>query len=431
LNGVTVFPCGMRGRDKVPLCSWRPLVAASGRKRRPLTREEADAAWARFPNAMPGLAVETVGAVVVDLDAGHGGLDSFKALERAHGFSVDGAPAVRTPGGGKHIYFADPDGRWRNTASKLALGVDVRGVGGYVMAAGACRPGCKPYTPIDMALDGFQRLIAERQLEPPPRALAALLDLTRRRGGAGRETDVSVPGPASAIVAPPIVVSQRFTGHDAARLNDALSAGLDEYWTLEGALAVVRTAAPGTRNNTFAREAFIAGLRAQALGLNPDETVERLIAAAAQAGSDDPKTDDTIRRCFSEGVTKADEAWAPPPAPQPAPADAIAPSLNASELKLAQLNALRVAKRRLNDAFLVASALGRGRIYGDLVREARAIPDASVRRKLMFTLAALLIRSGHSPDGIIDAAVACGGERAEALKALAWARSHVIKGEVA
>jgi AAA domain/Bifunctional DNA primase/polymerase, N-terminal len=41
---------------------------------------------------------------------------------------------VRTPSGGWHLWWRDPDGKYRLSASAVAPGVDVRAVGGYVLA---------------------------------------------------------------------------------------------------------------------------------------------------------------------------------------------------------------------------------------------------------------------------------------------------------
>ena len=93
--------------------------------------------------------------------------------------------------------------------------------------------------------------------------------------------------------------------------------------------------------------------------------------------------------------------------------------------------ALRVAKSRVHDAFLIAEKLGRHRIRNHLVREALTVTDMSVRSKLVFALAALLTKSNHSPEEIVDAIVTCGFLRSASLNVLAWARKNVAKGEAA
>lgn len=48
---------------------------------------------------------------------------------------------------GYHFYFDDPHGRWRNSCEELAPGIDVRAVGGMVVAAGSVR-GDFTYQPV-------------------------------------------------------------------------------------------------------------------------------------------------------------------------------------------------------------------------------------------------------------------------------------------
>jgi hypothetical protein len=437
--GVPVFPCVIRGKDKVPVCKWRPLGENGGR--RPLALDEAEDAW-RLRGArdvMPGLDCEAVGAVVVDLDTKLGGVENFEALCRERGIDVGYCPMVRTPTGGLHLFFADPDGRWRNSASKLALGVDTRGAGGYVVGAGAFRRGFgvyEPQRPADLA--EFIDVIASGRLPPPPPSLAELLDahcLARaRRAPLIRPTRASgtFSGPEREFgVDPtrPLTQSARLAGR--ASHNDELSAGLPERWTLEGALAAVAAAVPGTRNDIFAREAFTAGLRAQALGLAEDETVARLTEAAKAAGSDDAKTVDTITRCFSAGMAQA-PGW-PGEARAPAAGETSrnVPVIGPAHLR-APLDPLKAAKSRLRDTFLTATVRGsRRRIRDALVRTAVTIVDVQVRAKLAFTLAALLLKSGHSDAEIVEAVVACGLPRAHGLNVLRWTRKNVARGEVA
>ena len=176
--GVPILPVVMRGKDKVPTCKWRP-VTEDGKTRRPLTLMEAEAAWrlrgAR--DAMPGLDCQAIGAIVGDLDARNGGTLNFEALCREHRIDFGDCPMVKTPTGGVHLFFADPDGRWRNSVGKIAPGVDTRGVGGYVVAAGSLRRGVGTYEPVrPSSLTEFIALLAGGRLPPAPSAMANLLD---------------------------------------------------------------------------------------------------------------------------------------------------------------------------------------------------------------------------------------------------------------
>lgn len=70
------------------------------------------------------------GIVVLDIDPRHGGEESLKVL----GLLPDTAKAA-TGGGGWHYFFRHPGDEVRNSAGKLGDGLDIRGDGGYVVAA--------------------------------------------------------------------------------------------------------------------------------------------------------------------------------------------------------------------------------------------------------------------------------------------------------
>jgi hypothetical protein len=92
--------------------------------------------WKKWPDANIGIATGRVsGLLVVDVDHGPAkdGYASLKSLEADNG-SLPRAMTVLTGGGGLHIYLASPDAEIRNSTSKLAPHIDIRGEGGYVVA---------------------------------------------------------------------------------------------------------------------------------------------------------------------------------------------------------------------------------------------------------------------------------------------------------
>lgn len=90
--------------------------------------------WTRWPDANVGVATGG-GLVVLDLDPRHGGDDGFTDLRARLGALPDTVEAI-TGSRGRHIYLRVPEGvEIRNSAGVLAPGVDVRGEGGYVVAA--------------------------------------------------------------------------------------------------------------------------------------------------------------------------------------------------------------------------------------------------------------------------------------------------------
>jgi len=132
-RGWYIFPVEPGG--KKPLCKWRDASAqAEGIARLEFTRH---AHGGEFPNV--GLDCGKSGLVVIDLDR-HGdspdGLAAWEALKAEHGIDDTGALVAETPSGGRHLIFADPTGgAIRNSASKLAPGIDIRANGGYIVAA--------------------------------------------------------------------------------------------------------------------------------------------------------------------------------------------------------------------------------------------------------------------------------------------------------
>ncbi len=102
------------------------------------TTKRPDVAWGDLTSDVPippgrgtGLATGArSGFLVVDLDVKRG--DDGPANFAALGPCPD-TFTVSTPSGGKHLYFAHVPGA-RNSAGKIALGVDIRAEGGYVVA---------------------------------------------------------------------------------------------------------------------------------------------------------------------------------------------------------------------------------------------------------------------------------------------------------
>jgi hypothetical protein len=106
---------------------------------------------------------------VLDVDTKNGakGNESLEGLVEMTGLDLSTRQVV-TPTGGRHFYYALPDGRdVRNTASKIAPGLDTRGHHGYVVAP-----------PSMINERSYQWIDADRPLVPAP---SWLLDLCTRR----------------------------------------------------------------------------------------------------------------------------------------------------------------------------------------------------------------------------------------------------------
>ncbi|WSU86717.1 bifunctional DNA primase/polymerase (plasmid) [Streptomyces globisporus] len=162
VRGVAVVPCSRTDKGA--------LVPGFGRDAPPeqLAKfsdpEQVRAWWSgRFKRAHVGLltgrGTDDRGLVVVDLDMPkvdaqplegrwsgcHGGTDVLELLARGAGADWPDTYAVLTPSGGMHLYFAQPSAGpligcatgEGPTAPHIGPLVDVRGVGGYVIAAGS------------------------------------------------------------------------------------------------------------------------------------------------------------------------------------------------------------------------------------------------------------------------------------------------------
>ena len=94
--------------------------------------------WAEVPDANIGIAMgQESGVWALDIDPRHGGAVTLDALESRHG-PLPVSLRARTGSGGSHIVFAHPrDGRLSNSSGRLGAGLDVRGDGGYIVAAGS------------------------------------------------------------------------------------------------------------------------------------------------------------------------------------------------------------------------------------------------------------------------------------------------------
>ncbi len=129
-QGLHVFPLQPNG--KTPLTAHGLEDATTD----PLTIETW---WSRWPDA--NIAIRTGDVVVVDEDR-LGALDELAA--EAHE-QLPASGIVKT-GTGRHFYYRQPaDTRIRNTAGKLAPGIDTRGDGGYVVAPPSIHPSGSVY----------------------------------------------------------------------------------------------------------------------------------------------------------------------------------------------------------------------------------------------------------------------------------------------
>jgi hypothetical protein len=135
-RGWRLLPCAERG--KIPLIKdWT---------RRASCDSEAIRSWAqRHPGCNWGLATGPESKVwALDVD-GEPGRESLNSLVAQYGEAWTRTITVQTSKG-MHLYFSYPsNGAIRNSASKLATGLDTRGDGGYVLVPPSIHPSGATY----------------------------------------------------------------------------------------------------------------------------------------------------------------------------------------------------------------------------------------------------------------------------------------------
>lgn len=125
-NGWFVFPC-VPGA-KVPLTErgFHDATTDEGAIRR---------WWADNPRANVAIATEASGLVVVDIDAKNDGLATYEALRSDLGSEPFDTLTALTPSGGQHLVYATDGSVVKSGAHVLGQGIDIRAVGGYIVAA--------------------------------------------------------------------------------------------------------------------------------------------------------------------------------------------------------------------------------------------------------------------------------------------------------
>jgi hypothetical protein len=133
-KGLAVFPC--RPRDKRP-------ATANGLRDATCDADRIRQWWRANPDYNVAVATGAASRIfVIDVD----GLDAefeLRKLEAEHGALPSSIEVITARG--RHIYFQWPAHPIRNSAGKIAPGIDVRGEGGYVLVPPSMHPGGKKY----------------------------------------------------------------------------------------------------------------------------------------------------------------------------------------------------------------------------------------------------------------------------------------------
>jgi hypothetical protein len=133
-RGLHVFPCAPLA--KTPAC-------AHGCRDATTDVITIQAWWQENANYNIGIATGAVSNIfVVDVDGGTAET-ALRKLEESHGVLPETVEAITNRG--RHIYFRYPQSPVRNSTSRLADEIDVRGEGGYVIAPPSVHPSGRRY----------------------------------------------------------------------------------------------------------------------------------------------------------------------------------------------------------------------------------------------------------------------------------------------
>lgn len=234
--GWPVFPCEPRGK--------KPLVAG-GFKAATTDAKQVNSWWRQWPNANIGY--ECGALIVVEVD-GPVGLATMNALRRDHTWPTTLTAMSGRSDGGLHYFWQAPEGEpVRNCAGLsrdgrrgIGEGIDVRGLGGYVILPPSVHPSGRRY-----------KWAVRAEAAPMP---SWMVDRLRQ--------------PPTRTVEPPVVAS-----------SDAYAQA-----ALEGELENVRTAPDGTLNHSLNVAALKLGKLVASGALGEGDVRAALIAVAVGAG---------------------------------------------------------------------------------------------------------------------------------------------------
>lgn len=283
-RGFHVFPCGSssdKARDKKPLVAhWKD---ESSRDPKIIARW-----WRQHPGALVALDCGKCSILVVDADRHADAPDGVANLMGLIGDDLYalGCPVVETPGNGFHLYFAQPavEPPFGNGNGELAgQGIDVRGAGGYIIAAGNMRCDGALYSPLQNTPD----LLIAWSEQTIPQLPAKLAEMIRRRK-TWEESATKSEGATS-------------QGHGEAlhmRLQSYARAALDRN------VAALMACRKGGRNNLLNAVSFRSGRMAASGWLTKEEAFQAFAQACSYNGYIGDKGLKAFQATFESGFSK-------------------------------------------------------------------------------------------------------------------------------
>jgi hypothetical protein len=200
--------------------------------------------WLDHPTALPAIVVGRAGLVVIDCDRHPGSCDGIKAFNRllsANGERLANVPMTKTARGGAHLFFKQPVGEpLGNGRGELPEGIDVRGAGGFVIGQGAVLPDGRRWAPVDNK-PSLVAAFKNNTIPELPQWLAIIIRPDRQPNKNGNEEH------ADAAVS------------NTLRANEAIRGRAYAAAALNGAVAELKAAPSGKRNETLNAVGFRMG----------------------------------------------------------------------------------------------------------------------------------------------------------------------------
>ena len=251
--GAAVFPIDPTTKKPPDGFLWRARSTA----------EESSilALWLAHPGAGVAIDLAKTGLVAIDCDR-HAekddGVAAFRKLSANHAPIGPEVPIVETAGGGEHLIFRNlQDEPLTNARGALPAGIDVRGAGGYIVAAGTVRPDGSSWK----HADGTADLVSALEFDAVPEIPGWIVDIIRTKKP---DRDTS---------------SNQSSG--SAHSDDRVRAYVDAAVANE--CEAVARAPSGARNETLNKAAFALGTLVGAGALDAGMAADVLFAAAIAA----------------------------------------------------------------------------------------------------------------------------------------------------
>lgn len=316
-RGWPVFPCNPKNKqpllaaDRDPV-TQKPIRGTGGVSKATRDEELIRAWWKKWPDAMIGLAMGHNGLFALDFDprteeatdpetgevtgTRDFTLEQLKAeTETMVGTELPSTLAARTPSGGVHLYLRQPkDGEPIRNRGNLPAHVDVRGLGGYVVAPPS-RMTPDPETGVAREYR-WLRGNWDAEIVEAPEKLVELLRAPKARAPSGDTAAGDQPASSSPPPARP----------SAAPSDDPAWAAVRKYAiaAFDAECQALARAPMGDRNNQINARAFVLGQLVGAGALSEASVRSALQSVVAGFGRDYEKCCEAIENGLDGGKAK-------------------------------------------------------------------------------------------------------------------------------